>query len=239
VREEQEDERLQTLGARSLEVFKHLLNNPLGASLLSTIKSFTYGHTGEQHFPGKAKRDGLTDDPAITAGVSRGKGGEQPRSAKGEPKGDHPEHKPLAVTGPRGQKRRFVKSDSLGLVLEYDILPGAALYELDSKMGVLRLNVRHPLFAQCKEHSDRALMKFQEFLMGYALYSLSCNEQVREYLDLGMDDFFKIVAFLSMYSDSLSARQSGRSSSTKARPPKGKGKSATASVESLVLKHSA
>ena len=176
-RQSRQEERHQELGLRSMKVLEGLLQDPVHSSLLKVIKSFGRGSVGVGHanVPGK---QGLGDQVEKTLSVVDGNVGE-PRDKRGEeeeprnrqkPIEHKPDHMPLTVAGPKGQRRKEVRGHSTGLGFTYDAMEGSAdLWKLDLENGVLRFNIRHPLWMACDDYSDLALMRLQECVAIQAL----------------------------------------------------------------------
>jgi hypothetical protein len=181
IKEDQQAERLQELGLRSMHVLENMLNDPALAHLLTVIKSFKFGTIGIGHTePPKSKVKGFTGLTLSTdgkPGFSRDQTGENKDHKV--PKKEHKEHTPLVVGGPRGQPRKIVRSSSLGLQFMHDAMEGSRdLWKLDTEQGVLIFNIRHPLWLMC-DVKDSTLMRLQECVAIQALTLHGLPEEMR------------------------------------------------------------
>lgn len=183
-RQSRQEERFQELGLRSMRVLEHLLDDPAHASLMAVIKSFSRGTIGIGHAEVPGRVMGEQDQKALSVdgkpGVARSSDPDASRDERGTPKVPKPEHTPLTVTGPKGQQRKVVRSDSFGLQFSHEAMEGSPdLWKLDTQNGVLRFNIRHPLWIACDEKSDLVLMKLQECVTIQALTLQVMPENVR------------------------------------------------------------
>lgn len=202
--ETKKSERYQSLGLRSLKVIEALTKSDVGEELLKVINSFKVGTIGTGHVerPGKethytsASTDGTNSSPRT---------GESDR-VKSPPSIEHEGHNPFTVIGPRGQKRVAVRSGSLGIQLLHEVMDGSNLYILETDTGLLRLNVRHPLWIQCEEHSDKTLMRFQEYLILQALSLESVPDEWRDQARLSVEVMNGPYVFMLVNADSLAGR---------------------------------
>ena len=193
-RQNRQDERNQELGKRSMGVIEAILQIPAHAPLLEVIKSFTSGNVGKGHTEVADKKPlGQTDQKFISADRSPGTsvqkdGDEKPRD-RSEPVTAIPGHTPLTVAGPKGERRRLVRGHSMGLAFSYEPMEGSPdLWKLDTKMGVLHFNIRHPLWIVCDEKSDLSLMKLQEHVTIQALTLQIMPEPTRTYQRQVLDE---------------------------------------------------
>jgi hypothetical protein len=173
-RQSRQEERFQELGLRSMRVLEQLLHDPAHASLLGVIKSFSRGTIGIGHAEVPGRVMGEQDQKALSVdgkpGVARSSNPDTSRDEREKPKDPKPEHTPLTVVGPKGQQRKVVRSDSFGLQFSHEAMEGSPdLWKLDTQNGVLRFNIRHPLWIACDEKSDLVLMKLQEYVTIQAL----------------------------------------------------------------------
>jgi len=207
------EERYQNLGIRSMRAIEALAKSPLGQHILKAIESFKVGTVGTGHFPRRGRlseKSGLS----VTIPSDKSQGGNSPG---GESTGEHTGHKPFVVLGPRGTQRKLVRSNSLGLSMAHEPLPGDKLWELDSETGTVILNIKHPLWVECEERGDRVLMRFQEYLVVHALTVETMPEDWKEIVRTGIDEATPSYAFMLIHGDVLSGRIPTRKV-TKAKP---------------------
>ncbi len=166
---ERREQRYQNLGVKSLQSLEKMLNDPTNANLLDVVRTmFPIGSIGpghanpinrvigsEQPTPSLASRGG--------AGKKRTKttnNGDDTHIRVG--KRENQAHTPMSVQGPRGQHRRTVRSNSIGLQFAYDTVSGSSdLWQLDREEGVLVFNITHPLWVMC-DKSDSLVCSLQE-----------------------------------------------------------------------------
>ena len=175
VQESREDERYQALGLEVLSNLKDLLvSDDCPPQLRDVFKQFEVGTTGSHHanVP-KKKILGPTEQPL--ASVDGGTLNEErtPGGGKGrvfeQTKTERPDHTPLLAAGPCGRRRTLVKGNSIGLTIAHEEMPGSdRLWELDTHLGVLAFNIRHPHWQAC-ESNDKWLVNLQEFIAVQAL----------------------------------------------------------------------
>lgn len=207
-----QDERYQDLGIRSMKVLEALLKSPQGSNLMDAVKAFKFGSIGDGHTPKPGK---LTDLKYIHDGESHTGEGDAKVEGSGSgskslPKKEIPTHHPFVTAGPRGQRRKLVRSNSLGVSLAHEPLPSNKLWDLDQTTGTLTLNVRHPVWVECSERSDRVLMRFQEFLMVQALSVLTFQEDWRIQAELVLEGAAIPYAFTILNGDYIAGRGPGR-----------------------------
>ena len=71
--------------------------------------------------------------------------------------------------GPRGKRRTLVKRDSMGLQFSHgEMLESNKLWDLDTRLGILHFNTRHPTWVLC-DRSDRKIRQLQETIAIQAL----------------------------------------------------------------------
>ncbi|MGE5298108.1 MAG: ATP-binding protein [Acidobacteriaceae bacterium] len=206
--EQRQEERYQMLGVRSMRVIEELLKHPTFEVLLKAIGSFRKGSIGEGHVEHKGKESPITAI-SVTASAGQEAGGEgdsEPRT-KSEPEIEKIGHHPLTVVGPRGSRRVVVKSNSLGLQLMHDAMQGSdCLWALDDETGLLKINVLHPLWRQCEEHSDKTLMRFQEYLMLQALELKAAPADWSSFARLVLDELNGPYVYMLINADVLAGR---------------------------------
>jgi hypothetical protein len=204
-KEERRDERYQLLGLRSLCFLEHLLrDNP---ALMDVIESFKRGTVGAGHTDPENIL-GTQETPSISTG-GKGGGNHEPSDEptgrdREEPEAEKKKHHPITSAGPKGQKRNVVGNSSLGFQFEYDYdnKLGRDLWSLDTKLGVLTFNVRHPLFVMV-DVKDSTLMKFQEFVAMEVLTLHTMPESSRPYQRRVLDDLVSPFTFWLLNADKL------------------------------------
>ena len=215
--EEQKEERYQNLGIRSMKVIEDILQN--FPHLFAGLKTFKKGSTGQGHIERKGKKSDETS-VAVVTGQEGHTGGDN--AEKKEPEVEKVDHTPYTVSGPKGKRRTIVSKGSLGLQLTHDPMQGSdRLWDLDEDYGVLRINILHPLWRQCEDHSDRTLMRFQEYIMLQAL-QLHSTEQ-SDWVNFArpvLDELNGPYVYMLVHGDALAGRQPGRtkSSSDESKP---------------------
>jgi hypothetical protein len=114
--------------------------------------------------------------------------------------------RPQASPRPIRTRQPRVKSNSLGLALQFDEMPGSMKpYELDDKNGILKFNVRHPYFEQC-EKRERWLRQYQTYVALQALVIQSMAEDQRQIALLGFTDMLALVVDTILMTDPMSGR---------------------------------
>lgn len=209
-RETKQAEKYQSLGLRSLKVLEAIVKSPEGEHLMKVINSFGLGTIGTGHVSKRGSETGYTSVSTEGSHPSTDSDKPEPRD-RNVPKDEHVGHNPFTVIGPRGSKRTIVRSGSLGIQLVHEALEGNRLYELDKSNGLLRMNVRHPLWISCEEHSEKTVMRFQEYLMLQALAIEAVPEDWRENTRLAVEEILIApYAFMLINADSLAGRAVGR-----------------------------
>lgn len=172
---EQKDERYQQLGAQSLTLLSGLLQRPECEHLMKAVNSIAkLGTIGTGHAApsnrtvGPAKTTTALAIRPDTAGRKGGSNKENGNSKVEEPK-ERKSHIPFTVQGPKGQHRKTVKSNSIGLELAYDPhTDSKELWELDRTTGVLTFNTTHPYWVAV-DKNDTMVRQLQEFTVLQAL----------------------------------------------------------------------
>jgi hypothetical protein len=182
------ENRFQKLGLRSLRVLEKLFQGPKFASLLGVLKTFGRGNIGDGHV---AKPGQFQDETAI-ATIGRHSGDETSESERkrGQSHKEHEGHTPFTAIGPSGKRRKVVRSGSVGLAFMHEPMFGSPdLWKLDKIRGILIFNIRHPLWTECDERGDRAVMRLQEAVAIQALTLELMPEQGRPALRCMLDEF--------------------------------------------------
>lgn len=210
--EEKQEERYQTLGTRSMRVIEEMLKLPAFSGLLKAIDSFKKGSIGPGHaeYAGKTSPDTSIAVRGNTGRSNEGRENTGDSEGRTPPQNDLPKDRPLTVVGPRGVNRTIVRGHSTGLQLAHVAMPGSqSLWVLDEVMGVLKINVLHPLWLQCEEHNDRSLMRFQEYLMLQALGLQAAPQDWAQFARLVFDELNAPYAYMLVHGDALAGRLPG------------------------------
>ncbi|MBI4127613.1 MAG: ATP-binding protein [Parcubacteria group bacterium] len=221
VREARQERRYQELGIQSMRVIDAVLKNPAFKDLLEVVKSFGKGTVGVGHTePPKEIVEGVQQESSLSIeGPSlqpkpRKNGDNHP---KGTPEKDKKAHVPLTVTGPHGKQRVTVRSDSSGLQFLFDSMSGSSkAWELEIETGILRFNVRHPLWEQC-ERNDKTLMRYIEYVAIQAVTFHTIPLNWAEVVGIAYDDLLKAYVFTLLHADEVAKR---RRVPTKKQSPK-------------------
>ncbi len=211
VEESNKDERYQELGLRSMKVIEELCADAQ-FGFKEVIGSFKQGTIGIGHVEVE-RQVGFQEESSLS---TRGLNGKQHEKIAGESsKRDAPEnekkgHSPFSVSGPRGEFRKVVKSNSLGLQFRYDELPGSdRLWELNANEGKLIFNIKHRLWLKCEPH-DNAVMRLQEYIAIQALTQLSLPKEMRETAELAFETVIPPFIFTITKADALTGRKPGK-----------------------------
>lgn len=202
--EERESERFQRLGLSSLRVIEGMMANEEHRQFLEDVfRHIQRGTIGKHHFPHPGK---LSDLPSLSVeGYPTGDGGDYSGGVKDEPAKEKMGHHPLTVTGPKGKRRRIVRSSSLGLQLVHDSLETGHLWLFDPEIGALTFNTRHPLWVRCDEKGDKVLIRFQNFIILQALeVQRITDEGLREIARTAFEDVNPLYVFELLHGDALS-----------------------------------
>lgn len=169
-------EKYENLAKRTLMALKALAETPLGQSIRDMVKTFKVGTTGKGHVerpangpvpPGTA----INTKPTGEGGHGGG-GGEH-----NQPETEIVNHIPFVAGGPGGKPRKGVRNNSLGLTLVHEPLPSSKLWVLDEHQGILSINTRHPSFVLCEEVGERALSRYEDYLIVQAISVHSIEDQ--------------------------------------------------------------
>ncbi len=208
--DQRQEERYQQLGIRSMKVIEEMLKRPQFAGLLKAIESFKKGSIGPGHFEKKGSPSPETSLAVNNLRPEKPSNGEGEGNENFEPEKERPEHRPMTVVGPKGTRRTIVRSNSLGLQLVHDAIQGSdRLWVLEEETGTLRINVLHPLWQQCEEHSDRTLMRFQEYVMLQALALRAAPSDWAPFAELVLEETYAPYVFMLIHGDTIAGRQFG------------------------------
>lgn len=210
--EQKQEEKWQRLGQCSMRVLAELIKNPAFVNLLKTVNSFKLGSIGQGHVKHEGKLSPDTSVSSVKASkTSSSEDGGTGSGEKGEPETEIKAHHPMTVVGPKGQRRVIVRNNSLGLQLVHEAMEGSdKLWDLDRNTGSFRINVLHPLWSQCEDHSDKTVMRFQEYLLIQALTLHSTQEEWAPYAQLVLDEINAPYVFMLIHGDAIAGRQLGR-----------------------------
>ena len=238
MREARESARRQEFGRRALGVVRKLMEMPAGSFIKDVIGGFSKGTISRGHTQKKSEAFtsfGVLRDAHPELGAESAEEGKKPNGKRREiPEYEKPADTPLTVAGPKGPRRAIVRDNSLGLTLMHDLMPENLLWQLDVGIGVLRVNIRHPLWVRCSDKGDAALMRFQVNLIVKAFMVQAAPEELRELLARNADREMEVAAFLVTEADAIAGltlmgvrgKRESRLGSRDKKPPK-----APASVE--------
>lgn len=201
VEELREDERYQRLARQSLDVLQQLLKRPEHSLLRDLIGTFDMGTVGDKHNPPDPKAVlGVQAEKSSSIDTTDTNGKGSKSRQKSPPATDQKSHMPFTATGPRGQQRKLVKNDSLGLQFCHEIMPGNdRLWEVDGKAGIIFFNTRHPIWEQCRT-SERRIMQLQQTIAIFALQWLLTPSEWQETMRSVFDDNIESQSFLFLES---------------------------------------
>lgn len=201
-KENREEERYQELGLKTMERLEELLHDKDFQSLREVLQKAKRGTVGTGHTEPEDKQIvGAQEETAVSL-----QGQHDPIPPKSEKKKPTPEpiepsrerekHVPLTVVGPKGQIRRLVKSNSLGLQFVHDKMEGSdRVWVFEPEIGLLRFNIRHPLWVRCRAR-DQAILRLQEFI---AIQALTLQTLPTEWYDqnlLAMEELLPAFVYL-------------------------------------------
>lgn len=205
------EERWQELGIRSMKAIESLLTNQGFEYLREVVTKFRAGNIGKEHTPPDEESvEGVEERPQKSIDGVTSKRTRKANAKKRDKEGEHPRHIPFTVIGPQGQRRRTVRSNSLGLALSYEDIPNSEkLWELDMDKGILQLNICHPYFVECDKAADSVFMRFQEYLVVQALTLHAMPEEWQEHQRLVLDEIMPAYVYMLVNGDKLAGRLPG------------------------------
>lgn len=216
--EQRREERLQELGQRSIRVIESMLSDPIFETLKQVVAGFRFGTVTTEHVP-VGRRSGGQDVTAVRVyGEPGGEGGE--RDQKG-PAGKHRPAElegdiPYIVLGPKGQRRKVVRGNSTGLGLSHEeFVDPNKLWELDGRLGIVRINIKHPIVDRCERNGRFAVMRLQELVMVEALVLQTMPEAFREQQRLALEQIVEPLVFTFTTGDVVAGRKLGRKAKAK------------------------
>jgi hypothetical protein len=214
VKDTRDGARYQELGLKSMQNIEAIFRTPRFSYMREMFQYLQQGTTGNKHLDVE-EVVGLQDTPSKRTKTTSSTTTERKRT---EPTGTPPvekpkqtlkDHHPLTVTGPQGQQRNIVSGGSFGLQFSYEKMPGERrLWIFDETVGVLRFNIRHPLWSGC-ETSSKRLMQLQELvavkaICWFAETATSLHgDAFKETLLATIDSLIEQEAFLLMHSSSF------------------------------------
>lgn len=191
IKSENDESRWQNLGEKVMQNLARILSAKNLSQYRDVMNRFNVGTIGEEHSPVNPELHiGQQEVPSIEATKEK-KGSATGTSSNPE---KEKKHNPLTVTGTRGQRRKIVKDNSLGLQITFSEMSGSSrMYTFDSRTGVLELNIRHPHWESLEE-SDTALIGYQTMCIFHALASLVSNPE-------DPDEYYKVsvVPFMDLW----------------------------------------
>ncbi len=210
VQEARESARLQEFGRRSLAVIDQLAHTPAGAFIQNVIGTFRKGLITPAHTRKKVEEftsfKVLREARPELFGAKKDGGDSGTAPKKDEPGYEKPADMPFVAAGPEGRKRAIVRNNSLGLTLVHDVMLESLLWSFDTAIGILRLNIRHPLWVKCSEKGDTALMRFEEHLIVQAFMLEAAPAELREPLLRVFDQEAAAMAFMATEADTIAGR---------------------------------
>ncbi len=215
-RDQVKTQRYEELAKRSLSVTEKLLQNrELGGILREAIKRFKVGSIGKNHTD-IAKRKIVGPDDSGTAVQGSKRPGDRSGESNGDreytpPNEERKEQIPLVVIGPSGNPRKAVTSNSLGIHIAHDEMPGVdRLWIFEQEKGQLIFNIRHPVY-EAVEDNDNAQMKLMEQVLCQVLVMYSFEDQDwRATMEFFLERYHQFIPFFLMEADKLAGRGPGR-----------------------------
>jgi histidine kinase/DNA gyrase B/HSP90-like ATPase len=176
IEDQTKGERYERLGDRSLKMLNTLFKNDSDVGKL--LRSWKLGTKGAGHAD-----VGQETGETIKARSIEGKADPSAKPKQDDQESrdhkptetDRPDHAPLTVASDKGNTRKLVKNNSLGLTVVYGPIKGTWMWELDPDRGFLRINIFHPLWSGVESaHSNKSacekcLMDLQERIILSAL----------------------------------------------------------------------
>jgi hypothetical protein len=218
VREETRDTRYQQIGVKSLMAIEALLKENDFQGLREIIGLFQFGTIGPGHAePSKTRVKGQQEERSKALDGDRPStngehGSDRERKETGKPKANHT---PYSVIGEGGNRRRIVKSDSLGLQISLEAMEGSSkAYELDTAYGILRFNIRHPLWQQC-EQNDQTLTKYIEYVVLQALILKGVPEEWVKFTEPAFNDMLPAYCYLLTHANPAKRKPTSKQSKQK------------------------
>ncbi|MBI4132244.1 MAG: ATP-binding protein [Candidatus Sungbacteria bacterium] len=217
--EQRREERLQELGQRSIRVIESMLDDPSFEALKQVVEGFRFGTVTTEHVP-VGRRSGGQDVTAVRVygEPGGGEGGERDRKGLGgkhrpaELEGDTP----YIVLGPRGPRRKVVRGNSLGLGLSHEeFVDPNKLWDLDERLGIVRINIKHPTVERCERSGRFAVMRLQELIMVQALVLHTMPESYREQQRIALEGIVEPLVFTFTTGDVVAGRKLGRKAKAK------------------------
>jgi len=204
--ETRKNARWQVIGRKTLQILHGLVTSDKFASIHKAFEGFKFGHIGKGHhkdadsMESGIKAISLSGTKSI-APTGRESGWDR---KKPDPGHEREEHIPMAVAGPRGEERKYVRHGSIGLILKHEILPAHTIYEFDREHGVFCFNVKHPMWMETDEAGDKALEAFQLYVLVNVLSIESRKEDERDLYKIAFEDsaVFYVPALTTIFGQS-------------------------------------
>jgi len=174
-REARQEQRLQDLGVRSMQVLEQLIKSGQNSPLVEALRYFKAApQRASVGMPTQGVGDGVVQTSTSTSGTGA------PPSGEGGTRSGGSRHDPRhSVQGPTGKPRVAAKSAQLGLQFVHESLDSPDLWKLDPNTATLIFNIRHPLWSLCDDKGDTAVMKLQEIIAIEALTLQTMSDSVR------------------------------------------------------------
>ncbi len=222
IKEQRTENRYQELGIRSLKAIAGMVSEL--SKFKDLIGKFRVGSIGIGHAIPNAKVDSeqKKDSKSITGTEKVAQRSEGQGKIRNFPPAKEKEgHNSFSVQGPSGNKRTRVYNNSLGIQLGHDALATRALWEFDTKEGILILNTMHPHWDEC-DINDTTLMRYQEFLIMQALNVELQPQEWRAHSMSLVRDLTDSFVFMLLNSDRLANRGAAKARKTRVASEKKK-----------------
>tara|TARA_Y100000310_G_scaffold340342_1_gene435768 strand:+ start:10574 stop:12247 length:1674 start_codon:yes stop_codon:yes gene_type:complete len=212
VKDQTQERRYQELGLRSMKAIDQMIK---AMDLGNLFDKFKIGSTGKGHFDIGGRESNKPPAKAVqgSPGKKRPKkkkhSKKKPSSPPKPPSKDHPNHHPALVGGPDGKQRKWVRSNSTGLMVRIDNMSSKSdVFEMNMNDGVLTINSRHPLFANKVKDRDTYVMKYTEAVAAMALSLLQADETSDVYMAQKriLEDHFEFAVHLIVNADRVTER---------------------------------
>ncbi len=208
VEESQQGARYQKLGLESMQSIEAMLTTERFKHLAELLNLLKQGTIGKGHSDAEAIV-GVQDVPSQRTKKETGTTATSTGGSTSKPQTDPPQtlkdHHPLTVTGPKGPRRHIVEGGSFGLQFSYENLSGEErLWIFEDTLGVLRFNIRHPVWAKC-DTSDRRIKQLQELVAVQAVNWFFTEENLKPSLLTCINDMIEQQAFMLVHSPSFTS----------------------------------
>jgi len=166
-------ERYRDLGDESLKVMDQFLKDADEAKGLAKLlkEKFKWGSQGVGHSVTGAKTDGSFTGRSTAGGAggtkvpggSKKKKKKKAKTSTAKPQ-QKPNHTPMVVDRPDGNKRVLTQHDSTGLRIAYEG-GGGDLWDLDKEQGILTINIAHDTWANLDKEDVSSRLEVRSRLL--------------------------------------------------------------------------